>query len=170
MITGGLILGLVTLQRLGELVLARRNTARLFKRGAVEYAPEHYPLIVLLHAAWLATLWIVGFDQPVSLVWLGVYALLQVLRVWVLVTLGERWTTRILLLPGAPAVVTGPFRFVRHPNYLVVVGEIAVLPLALDLPIVAAIFSILNGGVLAIRIKAENRAWREGSPGSGERA
>jgi methyltransferase len=89
-----------------------------------------------------------------------VFAVLQGLRLWVLVTLGERWTTRIIVLPGAPLINTGPYRFVSHPNYLVVIGEIAVLPLAFGLVWYAAAFSVLNAAVLAIRIGAENRALR----------
>jgi methyltransferase len=89
---------------------------------------------------------------------IAIFVLLQCARLWVLATLGPRWTTRIIILPGAPLVDAGPFRFVRHPNYLVVVAEIAVLPLALGLPAVAAVFTFLNAAVLAIRIRAEVRA------------
>lgn len=155
------VLAFVTLQRLGELALARRNTARLLARGAVEHAPGHYPLIVGLHAAWLIGLWGLGWDNAVEPLWLAVFFILQAGRVWVLATLGERWTTRILVLPGAPPVTRGPFRFVRHPNYLVVAGEIAVLPLALGLPLYALAFSLLNAAVLSVRVRAEARAWAE---------
>jgi len=152
------ILLLVTAQRLGELVLARRNTARLMARGAVEVAPGHYPLVVGLHAAWLAGLWWFGLGRDVDLAWLAVFAVLQLLRVWVLVTLGPRWTTRIVVLPGEPLVRAGPYRFLGHPNYCVVVGEILVLPLAFGLVWYGVVFTILNAAVLAIRITAENRA------------
>ena len=162
-----LLLSLVTAQRLGELWLARRNTAALIARGAFEVAPGHYPLIVLLHALWLSGLWILGWAQPVSMAWLAVYLALQVLRAWTLLTLGPRWTTRIIVLPGAPLVTTGPYRFVAHPNYLVVVGEIAVLPLCLGLPWYALAFSAANACVLAIRIRAENAALVESRDGAG---
>ena len=152
------ILLFVTLQRLGELVLARRNTARLLARGAYEVAPGHYPLIVLLHAAWLLGLWWLAFDAPVSWSWLAAFVVLQGLRVWVLLTLGERWTTRIIVLPGAPLVSGGPYRLLSHPNYAVVVAEIAVLPLVFGLTSYALVFSLLNAIVLAIRIRAENAA------------
>ena len=159
--TGAIALLLfVTAQRLAELVLARRNTARLLARGAVEIAPEHYPLIVLLHAAWLAALWWYGSTQSVSVPWLVVYIALQALRVWILASLGERWTTRIISLPGAQLVRRGPYRFMRHPNYTLVVAEIAVLPMVLHLPWIAVVFSILNALVLTIRIRAEERALR----------
>jgi methyltransferase len=153
-----LLLSLVTAQRVAELWLARRNTAALIAKGAFEVAPRHYPLIVLLHALWLSGLWILGWARPVSLAWLAVYLALQVLRVWTLLALGGRWTTRIIVLPGAPLVTTGPYRFLTHPNYLVVVGEIAVLPLCLGLPWYALVFSAANACVLAIRIRAENAA------------
>jgi methyltransferase len=152
------ILALVTLQRLGELALARHNTARLRARGAIEIGARHYPLLVLMHTAWLASLWIWGRDQSVDLIALSAFIVMQGLRVWVLATLGERWTTRIILLPDAPLVTSGPYRYFSHPNYAVVAAEIALLPLALHLPWLALIFTILNAAVLTIRIRAEQRA------------
>ena len=152
------ILAFVTLQRLGELVLARHNTARLMARGAVEAAPGHYPLIVILHAAWLAGLWWLAWNLPVNLAWLGVFALAQLLRLWVLATLGPRWTTRIIVVPGETLVHAGPYRFLSHPNYCVVAAEIMVLPLVFGLAWYGIAFTLLNAAVLAIRIRAENRA------------
>jgi methyltransferase len=152
------ILAFVTLQRLGELVLAQRNTARLLARGAHEEGAAHYPLIVLLHAAWLAGLWYLAWDQPVNLGWLGVFILLQLGRVWVIATLGERWTTRIIVLPGAPLIASGPYRFVSHPNYCVVAAEILVLPLLFGLVWFGLVFSLLNGLVLWLRIRTEAAA------------
>jgi methyltransferase len=153
-----IILALVTLQRAGELVLARYNTQRLLAQGAIELAPRHYPLIVAVHTAWLIALWAFGRDQPVNALALTLYLLLQVLRCWVLWTLGPRWTTRIIVLPGAPLVAGGPYRFLSHPNYAVVVGEIAVLPFVLHLPATALVFTLLNAMVLTLRIRAENQA------------
>jgi len=152
------ILALVTVQRLGELILSRYNTARLLARGAIEIAPGHYPLIVATHAAWLIALWVWGRDQDVNFVALSVFILLQVFRLWVLATLGPRWTTRIVILPDAPMVTSGPYRYLSHPNYAIVVAEIAVLPLALHLYLLAAVFTVLNALVLGIRICAEARA------------
>jgi methyltransferase len=152
------ILANVALQRVLELVLSHRNTQRLMARGAVEVAPGHYPLMVAVHTAWLISLWVLGRDQPVNVVALFFYLVLQGLRFWVMHTLGPRWTTRIIVLPEKPLVSVGPYRYLSHPNYAVVVGEIAVLPLVLNLPLVAIVFTILNAMILAIRIPAENRA------------
>jgi methyltransferase len=152
------ILLLVTLQRLGELVLSRHNTRKLLARGAIEVGANHYPLMVLVHAAWLISLWIWGRDQDVNLVALALFVALQVFRVWILATLRSRWTTRIIMLPGEPLVVSGPYKYLSHPNYAVVVGEIALLPLALHLPLLALIFTALNAAVLVIRIRTEVRA------------
>ena len=152
-----IILVLVTLQRLGELVIARANTRKLLGRGAIEVGANHYPLVVVVHAAWLIALWIWGREQDVNLVALAAFAVLQGLRLWVLATLGSRWTTRIIVLPGEPLVASGPYRYLSHPNYAVVAGEIALLPLALHLPLLALVFTVLNAAVLVIRIRAEAR-------------
>ena len=156
-----IILALVTLQRLGELVLARRNTRALLARGAIEIGASHFPLIVAVHAAWLIALWVFGRNQEVNLPALAAFAALQLVRVWVLATLGSRWTTRIVVLPGEPLVASGPYRYFAHPNYAVVVGEIALLPLALHLPLLASIFTVLNAAALTVRIRAETRALGE---------
>jgi methyltransferase len=152
------ILAAVTAQRAGELVLSHYNVGRLMARGAVEVAPRHYPLMVAVHGGWLIALWVFGYDQPVQPVALIFYLALQALRFWVMRTLGPRWTTRIIVLPGAPLISAGPYRYLAHPNYAVVAGEIALLPLTLGLPWLAATFTILNAAVLFVRIRAENRA------------
>lgn len=158
MMAAAAVLAFVTLQRLGELLFARRNTKRLLEKGGVEVSPGHYPLIVALHAAWLAGLWVLGWQAEVRVFWLAVFALLQLFRIWIIATLGERWTTRIVIIPGAPLIATGPYRFLKHPNYLVVALEIAVLPLTFGLVVYALVFSALNAGVLFIRIRAEEVA------------
>ncbi|MBX3498489.1 MAG: hypothetical protein KF889_03530 [Alphaproteobacteria bacterium] len=168
MIAALAIVGLVALQRLGELVYARRNTRALLAKGAVEVGRAHYPLFVLLHASWLLA--IVAMLPPAPPIhWPALAALvaLQALRLWVIATLGPYWTTRILTLPGAPLVRGGPYRFLRHPNYAVVVGEIAVLPLVFGLVGVAIVFSILNALLLWWRIRVEDQALesRRGRPG-----
>jgi methyltransferase len=152
------ILALVTLQRIGELFLARRNTQRLLQEGAREHGAGHYPLIVAVHALWLATLWWLAPTRPVDGFWLAVFAVIELVRIWVLATLGRRWTTRIIVLPGADMVRSGPYRFVNHPNYWVVTGEMAVLPLVFGLWQVALVFTLVNAAVLSIRIGEENRA------------
>ena len=146
------------LQRLGELVLARRNTRVLMAKGAVEVGAGHYPVIILLHTAWLVALAIAIWQLPVNWPLVAVYAVLQVFRVWILATLGERWTTRIIILPNAPLVHNGPYRFLRHPNYLLVACEIACAPAIFGLWELAILFSVLNAGVLLLRIRTENRA------------
>lgn len=151
----------VTLQRLAELVYARHNTKALLARGAREYAAEHYPLMVAMHAAWIIGLWLFAIGRPIEPVWLSLFMILQALRLWVLATLRDRWTTRIIILPGAPLVKKGPYRLLSHPNYAVVVGEIAALPLAFGMPIYAAIFSVLNAVILIIRIRAENACLKQ---------
>jgi methyltransferase len=152
------VLIFVTLQRLGEMLLAHRNTRNLRARGAFEVSPRHYPLLVAMHAGWLAALWILGRDQPVNLFGLGIFVMLQGVRIWIIASLGPRWTTRIMVLPGAPLVTRGPYRFMSHPNYAVVICEIAVLPVTFGLCDVALLFSVLNALILTVRIGAESRA------------
>jgi methyltransferase len=153
-----IVLALVAVQRGAELILSRYNTHRLLARGAIEIAPGHYPLMVAVHASWLIALWVFGHDAPVNVTLLIVYVALQGLRVWVMATLGRRWTTRIIVLPNAALITAGPYRYLRHPNYVVVTAEIAFLPLMLNLVWLAVIFTVLNAVILFIRIRAENRA------------
>jgi len=157
-ILGIAILALVTGQRVGELWLSNRNTSRLLAKGAREVGASHYPLIVAVHTLWLAALWWFAPGRHIFAFWLVLYVLLELARIWVLATLGHRWTTRIIILPGAPLIRRGPYRFANHPNYVVVIGEIAVLPLVFGLWQVALIFSVLNAAVLTVRIREENRA------------
>ena len=154
------ILGFVTLHRASELPVARANTRRLLEQGGHEVAPGHYPLIVAVHILWLAALWLQAPGRSLHPGFLMLFILLQALRVWTLRTLGPRWTTRIIVVPGEKLVARGPYRFVSHPNYLVVIGEIAVLPLVFGLWWTALVFSLLNAIVLAVRIRAEDRALR----------
>ena len=156
------LLAFVTLQRLVELPVARANTRRLLADGGHEVGAGHFPLVVALHTAWLLTLWWVAPGRPIELPFLALFALIEAGRVWVLRTLGNRWTTRIIVVPGERLIESGPYRFVRHPNYLVVIGEIAVLPLVFGLWDIAIIFSLLNAAVLTVRIRAENKALGHG--------
>jgi methyltransferase len=154
------VLALVTLQRLAELALARRNTRRLLAQGGVEIAPGHYPAVVALHAAWLLGLWLLAPSRAPDPALLAVFGVLQIGRGWVLASLGPHWTTRIIVVPGAPLVRSGPYRFLSHPNYLIVASEILILPLAFGLLLFAAIFSVLNALALWVRIQAEDAALR----------
>lgn len=153
------VLVLVIAQRSAELWLAARNTRRLKAAGAVEIGARHYPLFILLHAGWLAAIAVFTPWNTTPNVWpLGLYLLLQLARVWVIATLGRFWTTRIVSLPGAPLVKTGPYRFARHPNYWVASLEIAILPLAFGQVGVAVGFSVLNALLIAWRVRIEERA------------
>ncbi len=151
---------LVALQRLGELILARRNTRRLKGAGGIEHGAAHYPAIVLVHGAWLVSIFVLIPGQTAPDPWLlALFLGLQGARVWVIVSLGGRWTTRIVTLPGQDPVRRGPYRFLRHPNYTIVALEIAVLPLAFGAWEIALAFSLMNAAVLWVRIRAENAAW-----------
>jgi methyltransferase len=147
-----ILLVLVVAQRAAELLLSSHNTRRLKERGAIEIAARHYPVMVAVHASWLVSLFVLGHDRSLNMFALAVYLALQGFRFWVM------RTTRIIVLPGAPLVSAGPYRYLSHPNYAVVAGEVATLPLVLGLPWIAIVFTVLNAAVLFIRIRAENRA------------
>lgn len=168
---GAWLLLFITLQRGAELLLARRNTRRLLARGGREVGAPHYPLMVGFHALWLAAMWAVGWNAPLHPVWTGAFIVLQVFRLWILASLGERWTTRIIIV-DAPLVRRGPYRWLRHPNYALVAGEIAVVPLALGAPWTALAFSLAHLAVLRVRMRAESAAlagaaWPEGQRAQG---
>ena len=152
-------IGLVALQRLAELAIAARNTRRLLSRGGREIGASHYPLFVALHASWLVAI-LLGVPSSADPSWglLAIFAVLLILRVWVVASLGPFWTTRIITLDGAPLVRRGPYRWMRHPNYWIVVGEIAVLPLAFGAWHVALVWSVANALLLRHRIRIENEA------------
>jgi methyltransferase len=153
------ILTAVALQRLLEMIYAMRNTRRLLARGAVERGRAHYPLFILLHGGWLVAIALFLPRPPVIYALpLVLFVLLQAARLWVIATLGEFWTTRIITLPGAPLVRKGLYRFLRHPNYAIVAGEMAVLPLVFGEVAVAIAFSVLNAMLLTWRIRIENAA------------
>ena len=152
-----LVLAFLVLQRLAELLIASRNHRALKARGAVEAGRRHYPAIVAVHAGWLLALaTTVHPTAPLSIPLLAVFLLLECGRAWVIWTLGSRWTTRVMVVPGDKRILSGPYRFVRHPNYLIVCGEIAVVPLMFGAWLLALIASVLNLLVLRIRIRVEN--------------
>lgn len=153
------VLGFVAAERLAELAYARRNTRRLLAEGAVEAGAGHYKLFVLLHAAWLGSLALsVDATTRIDPALLAVFGLLQAARLWVILSLGRFWTTRVITLPGAALVRHGPYRFLRHPNYLVVTLEIALLPLMFGWLWQALLFSVLNGLLLGHRVRIEAAA------------
>jgi len=152
------LLAFVTLQRFVEFVWDRRNTQRLRASGAVELGGLHRPAMMLVHAGWLTGLWVLGYDRPVTPGFVIAFLLMQVARYWVLVTLGRRWTTRVIVRPGAPLVEGGPYRLMRHPNYAIVAVELALVPLALGLPLYALVSVVLYAGTALLRIQVENSA------------
>jgi len=154
-----LLVGFIVLQRLIELLIARYNTRRLLEEGAKEHGARHYPVIVVLHMAWIASLVIfVPYNAPLNWLLLAVFVVLQLARVWVLMSLGRYWTTRIITVPDEPLVRRGPFRWVSHPNYMVVEAEIIVVPLIAGAWELAVVFGALNALVLAWRIRLEEQA------------
>lgn len=159
-----LLIVLIAAGRLVELRIAKRNLRRLLERGGVEAAPGHYPWMVLLHTAFLIScpleVWLLGrpFLPVLGIPMLLLAVLAAGLRYWVIRTLAGRWTTRIVVLPGAPPVTGGPYRFLRHPNYLAVITEMFALPLVHTAWLTAIVFSALNVAVLRVRIRAEEEA------------
>ena len=157
---------LVAVQRLFELVLARKNERRARARGAVERGEGHYLLIVALHTLWLVSTLVEGLLRGPELpafwpVPLALFLLLQPLRYWAIFSLGDRWNTKILVLPGEKPLRRGPYRYLNHPNYVVVVVEILTFPLIFGAWITALFFTVLNAVVLSVRIREENRALSE---------
>lgn len=153
----------VTLQRAAELIWSRANVNRLLAKGGHEVGAGHFPAMVLLHAAWLGGLWLLAWSGPIEPSMVLAYLFLQIGRGWILIALGRRWTARIIVVPGEQLIRSGPYRFLRHPNYVLVCAEIAVLPLCFGLHAYAIVFSLLNALVLAWRVSVENRALAEWS-------
>jgi len=158
MTAAAIVVALVIAQRLAELCIAGANTRTLRQRGGIETDAAGYPWLVVLHAAWIGTLVVLTPNATLSWPWLGVFLLLQGARAWTIASLGRRWTTRVIVLPGAPLVAAGPYRYLRHPNYAIVATEIFVLPLALGAPATALISGAANLVLLRRRIAIENRA------------
>ncbi len=161
------LLAFVTFQRFVEFIWDWLNTQRLRAAGAVEFGGLHYPAVILVHAGWLAGLWVLGYDRAVVPAYLLAFLLLQVGRYWVLATLGRRWTTRVIVLPGAALIESGPYRLMRHPNYVIVAGELVLVPLALGLPIYAVVSLALYAGAAYLRIQVENSALARAPQGRG---
>ncbi len=160
------LIGFVILQRVVELVLAKRNERQLKKNGAIEFGTGHYPWMVLLHTGFFSVLIIevVAFQREVSsfwMLWLTIFVLAQMGRMWVISSLGEYWNTKIIVLPNAKVIAKGPYKYVRHPNYMIVATEILVISLLFNAFFTAVLFSLLNAWMMSIRIPEEERALRE---------
>ncbi len=156
-----LFVGFLILLRLGELWLARRNERWLLRHGAVEYGQKHYRYIVALHILFFVSLiteYVFTSTGYYSVPLLAVYFLLLGFKAWVILSLGKYWNTKIFRVSGHPLVKKGPYRWMKHPNYVVVIAEVALIPLIFHLYITAVVFTLLNGAMLYVRIKEENKA------------
>ncbi|MEP3225866.1 MAG: isoprenylcysteine carboxylmethyltransferase family protein [Parasphingorhabdus sp.] len=152
------ILIYIVVQRLSELVYANRNTLRLLSEGGEEFGADHYHWFIFLHSAWLAVIFLlVDPLRPLNPILLTLFVFTQIMRVWTLASIGRWWTTRIISAPHFDRVQRGPYKYISHPNYLVVVLEIAIVPLLMGLPWVALLFSLLNAILLRHRINVENQ-------------
>lgn len=161
-----LIISLVVIQRLVELVIAKRNERQLKNRGAIEFGTEHYPWMVLLHFGFFTFLImeVVGLKRDLSSIWylwLTLFAIAQMGRVWVISSLGEYWNTKIVVLPNAEVIAKGPYKYIKHPNYVIVATEILVLSLLFNAFFTAIIFSLLNAWMMWVRIHVEEQALKE---------
>ena len=161
-----IIITVVIIQRLVELMIARRNEKWMLRQGAYESGARHYPLMVMMHIAFFLSLLLevsIG-NRTLSPFWIALltlFILAQVVRIWCLASLGRFWNTKIIILPGADVVKKGPYRFIRHPNYLIVTTELLVLPLLFSAYFTAILFSLLNVWMLSVRIPVEEKALKE---------
>lgn len=159
------IISIVILQRLVELIIAKRNEKFLISAGAVESGKEHYKFIVLLHTLFFISM-IAEYNfrgryeefNIINYLFLVFFIILQILRIWILKSLGKYWNTKILRIPDLQLIKTGPYKYFRHPNYIVVICEIFTIPMIFNLYCTAIIFSLLNAVMLTVRIKVENKA------------
>lgn len=152
----------IIVQRLGELVYANSNTKRLIAEGGEEFGADHYQYFIFLHSAWIAIIaLLLNPEYPLNPAFLAIFIATQFLRFWTLASIGRWWTTRVISAPHFDRIKRGPYKYISHPNYLVVVLEIAIIPLLLGLPWVALVFSILNAILLRHRLGVENAVLRE---------
>ena len=158
------LVALVGLERLAELVVSKRNAAWSLERGGRESGRGHYPVMVVLHTGFLLAMlveaWVRRPDVPAALAWsmLALVVAAQALRWWCIVTLGRRWNTRVIVVPGLAPVTGGPYRLLRHPNYVAVVVEGVALPMVHLAWITALVFTVANAVLLAVRIRVEDAA------------
>jgi len=152
------------LQRLSELYIARKNEKWLLQQGAIQYGQNHYPFIIALHTSFIISIiveYILRGGPPISWVFLVLFLLVLSFKFWALSSLGKYWNTKIYRIPGVYPVKKGPYKFLKHPNYMEVVCEIAVIPLVFHLYYTAIIFTVLNAIILTVRITVENKFWSE---------
>ena len=158
-----LFVSFVILLRIAELSVARRNEKWMLQNGAVEYGKKHYPFIIALHSLFFVSL-IVEYSMQqtpsFSLIFLLIYLLLIVFKVWIIASLGKFWNTKIFRIQNYPLINKGPYKYIKHPNYIIVIAEIALIPLIFQLYYTALIFTLLNAIMLSVRIKEENLALR----------
>jgi len=151
----------IILLRIGELLLSRRNEKWLLQNNAIEYGKKHYPVIVTLHVLFITSLIVEYFMQPTAsyiFFFLVFYFLLIALKIWIVLSLGKFWNTKIYHIQNIPLIKKGPYKIFKHPNYVIVIAEIIVIPLVYHLYYTAIAFSLLNAVVLFVRIKEENKA------------
>ncbi|WP_318616377.1 isoprenylcysteine carboxyl methyltransferase family protein [Sporosarcina sp. YIM B06819] len=161
-----IVISIVILQRLIELFVARRNEKWMLDQGAFEAGAAHYPIMVAMHVTFFVSMllevMVLGRTlSPIWMVLLGIFLLTQAARVWCLASLGKFWNTKIIILPGADVVRRGPYRWIRHPNYLIVSIELLVLPLLFGAYLTAVLYSLLNVWMLTVRIPAEEKALKD---------
>lgn len=158
-----LFVSFVILLRIAELYVARRNEKWMLQNGAVEYGKKHYPFIIALHSLFFVSLIIEYSMQQTpsfSLIFLLIYLLLIAFKVWIIASLGKFWNTKIFRIQNYPLINKGPYKYIKHPNYIIVIAEIALIPLIFQLYYTALIFTLLNAIMLSVRIKEENLALR----------
>lgn len=156
-----LFISFVVLLRIGELIISKRNEKWLLKKGAVEYGSKHYPFIVALHVLFFLSLifeYTAQQHHSFSLSLIIFYFLLLTFKIMIIASLGKFWNTRIYHIPNMPLIKRGPYKYFKHPNYAVVIAEIAVIPMIFHLYTTAIVFTLLNLIVLFVRIKEENKA------------
>jgi methyltransferase len=151
---------IIVIQRLCELIIAKRNERWMKSRGAIEFGQEHYRLIVTVHAMFFVV-YFLEVTAWQTKVLLSIFIATQIVRIWALASLGHYWNTKIIVLPQANIVKKGPYRFLKHPNYLVVTIEFIIIPMLFEAYFTAFLFTILNGIILSIRIPAEEKALKE---------
>ncbi len=156
-------IALVVLARLTELRVAKKNESWLRKQGAIEYGRNHYPYIVALHTLFIFSMISEYFSRgnsSVHYIYLALFLMLILLKIWTISSLGKYWNTRILRVPGSVFIKRGPYKYFRHPNYFIVICEIAIIPMVFGLYFTSVLFSLLNCIMLIIRIREEEKVWQ----------